>query len=764
LRTFRRARRRLVEDLGIEPGPELQLLEVSILAREPQETYRPEDLDQPPRRSSPLVGRVRLVQRIETALGRESPLVLLGAPGVGKTRLAQELASRAVDAGRRVGWVDLRNASFGQPELADRVATWARGSPGGIVVLDNAESAVEAIEDVLDRISRMAPDVEVIITSRVPIGSAVCVTLPALDVPATDDPDEVEACESVRLLRALLGVVAPNAAVTTEMAAKLCRRVGGMPLGIELAAELSQVMPLSEVERIVGSRLGSEIEAAVTAALECLDDLERTVLQRLSVVAGNLDAGVVRSLLGRNDDAVIGRLIRLGLLHFDPARPDGPYSILEPLREMFAALTPDDERRAALDRLADYCVERSDHGRGPAATTTEVGTLRADLARELPWHRQAIRHLAECGDDRRALLIAGNLELPLYALGWWDTNVELQDAALAIPGPFSSLRANVHAARGRPGLLHRLDVDHLTTAVEMAERIGDTAITAKATYQLGIRRWWERRWDDALELLDRARRMAAECGDPFVEVEASRFAGVALVSAGDIERGLDVQIKILRRVERARHNELHIPHVRMYLGHCRRHIGDDAAAQVDLESARTGFERIGNRSSLIHVCAGLAELYTDRGRADLALARAAQALRTAADSKITTYDPWVLCTIARLHATGGDVVSANAAIDRAVSSISRNWVGEIHRVAVELAMVTGCLGEFEATARLIGVVDGNEDRRELPFRTPAEGARLAQATESARVLGDEYERLRRRGETSTVAEAVGPLIQRSYRG
>ena len=112
-----------------------------------------------------------------------------------------------------------------------------------------------------------------------------------------------------------------------------------------------------------------------------------------------------------------------------------------------------------------------------------------------------------------------------------------------------------------------------------------------------------------------------------------------------------------------------------------------------------------------------------------------------------------------MHAAEGDIDSALSAIERAVTSLGRNWIGEIHRVAVELAAVTTCLDEFEATARLIGVADANEDRRELPFRTPAERGRLTQAVEgAARVLGDDYEHLRRRGETSTVVEAVGPLI------
>jgi DNA-binding SARP family transcriptional activator/tetratricopeptide (TPR) repeat protein len=760
LSTFRRARRRLVDDLGVEPGPELQLVEASILAQEHVFVERCEDLDPPPRPLGPLIGRERLLERVETALVRSRPVVLVGTPGIGKTRLAVEIAGRAEAAGRRVGWIDLRNAPFGDRGAAVRVAAWTRSWPGGLVVLDNAETAVDLVGEILTEVGRTRLGTPVLITSQVPVRSeTVAVALPAMGLPASDDPDEIEASESVRLLRAMLGVLAPNTSVTSGLAADLCRRMGGLPFGIKTVADLARLLPLTEVARIAASQVGSEIEVATAAILAQLGEADRTALARLSTVAGNLDAKLVRSLVGVDDLAVIEHLIELGLMQFDPTHPSGPYSIVEPLREFLAGRLPAHEREDVLDRLVDHSIERARQRTLPPANSHEGQSLRAELARELPWYRQAIAYLAERGDDQRALQIASELELTLYALGWWVNNTELQEAALAIPGPPSSVRARVHAARGRPGLLHQIDEEHLTTAIEMAEGLGDTATAAKATYQLGIRRWWERRWDEALELLDRAQRMAAACSDHFVEIEAVRFGGVVLVSAGQIEQGIKTQVEVLGRVERSRKSGLLAPHVRMYLGHCRRHIGDDDAAVADLESARSDFERIGNTATLIHVCAGLAELYADRCQSGVALGRAAQALRTAANGKISTYDPWVLCTVARVHASEGDVTSALAASDTAAVALSNNRIGEIHRVALELAAVSACIGEHEAAARLIGVADANEDRRELPFWTPAERTRLDGARARAmRSLGDDFEHLRRRGETSTVAEAVGPLL------
>jgi tetratricopeptide (TPR) repeat protein len=760
LTTYRRARRRLVEDVGVEPGPELRLLEASILARDQLYVERSEDLDHPPRTPGQLVGRERLLERTETALARCSPIVLVGAPGIGKTRVAVAIANRAEAAGRRVGWIDLRNASFADPGLLGRVAAWMRSWPGGLLVLDNAETALDFVEEVLTANACTRLDTQVLITSRTSVRSAsVAVALPTLTLPATDDPVEIEASESVRLLRLMLGVQALNTAVTSELAADLCHRMGGLPLGLKVVADLARVMPPAEVERIASTRVRSDLESAIGPIIERLAEEDRSALTHLSVVAGNLDVELAQALVGRSDPAVIARLTEAGLVQFDPTHPIGPYSIVEPLREHLADRLEAHERRGVLDRFADHSIERARRRNLPPTNSRDGRELQAELERELPWHRQAIEYLAQQQDDRRALQIAGELEMPLYALGRWATNTELQDAALAVRGSASSIRAKVHAARGRPGLLHQFDEEHLTTAIEMARGLRDTATAAKATYQLGIMRWWERRWSEALDLLARAEGMAATIGEPFVEIEASRFRGVALVSAGEVEHGLGVQVGVLRRLERARRSRLHVPHVRMYLGHCRRHVGDDDAAIVDLESSRSDFVQFGNTASLIHVCAGLAEIYADRGHSDLALRRAGEALTIAASGRINTYDPWVLCTIARVHSSEGDVASALAAVDAALAALRYNWIGETHRVALELAAVSVSLGEYEAAARLIGVVDANEDRRELPFRTPAERTRLDRARALAtNSVGDDFEYLRRRGETSTVAEAVGPLL------
>jgi hypothetical protein len=399
----------------------------------------------------------------------------------------------------------------------------------------------------------------------------------------------------------------------------------------------------------------------------------------------------------------------------------------------------------------------------PTPTVRGGELLRDALTRELAWHKQALGHLAAIGDDRRALTLVAALELPLYALGWWRANTELQDLALGIPGPPSDLRAHVHAARGRPGRFHQFDEDHLQRAMGMADEVGDMATWVRAAYQLAIRRWWQGRHHDALELLSRGRLVADQIGDAFLIGECTRFTGIVLVCAGEAERGFDLQLGLLRAMEHTAGMELLLPHLRMHLGHCRRHVGDDDAARADLEAACAGLEEVGNRTSLIHVCAGLAEIHGDHQHTDDALALAGKGLAASAAADVDTYDPWILCTVARVHAGAGDQLLAQNAAADAVASLASAWLGETHRVASELAFVGNEVGAVNAAARLIGVVDATPDQRELPFQSPAERARLQRTRDAVSgALGDAYPELVEQGRHSSLAEAAFQLTDAQW--
>ncbi len=804
LATFRRARIALVNGLGLEPGDDLQRTQRAVLANDVDalEVRLAEDEvegELPPASSGPLVGRAVELDRAERALASTSTLVLLGAPGVGKTRLAAELAFRAAEA-VDVTWVDLRGAQFADETAVDQAVRWVRRHPGGLIVFDNAEADRRLAAELVRAVRRVAPRVAVVVTSRAPIEvesaammlRPLAVSIPERGSDAAADPagrtgafadasrtgggeqaqgggergdaeqqdGEDGQPAAVVLLRSLLAVRAPEAEVSEQTQVELVRLVGGLPLGLRLVADLAHMVSPEELVARAGNLVVDELGPSVHALLDQLGGDACRAMAALSVVPGRLDSAAVEALTGHDvGSRTIGALHDAGLLHYDAASPDAPYSLLEPIRDVAAAILDElGDRTEVLDRLTEDCLRRSKELSKPTVGHS-LSEIAARLEHDLPLHRQAMAHLAAHGRAEPALKLAVNLELGLYLIGRWKVATELQSAALAIDGPPSRRRALVHVMRGRPGPLHLMDAAHQEVARAMAEQVGDPATVARAMCYLGLRAWWDGDHPLALQRLHEAKRWADESGSPFAETDVGRFVGVVLLSAGEVDRGLAMQRSALARAETEDGLRAFVPHVRMYLGHSRRSIGDVDAAIVNLEAARSEFEDASNVASLIHVNAGLAELAADRGDAAGARNLSLRGLELAVMGARFEYDGWLACTLARACVADGDEAGARAAAAEAVAGVRRGWVGETHRVAAELASIAQALGDAPAAARLIGLADATPDRRELPFVTPAERERV----ESARRWVDgrlgrwaqhEYEL----GAGSMLAEAAARLV------
>ena len=458
LATYQRARRRLVDSLGLEPSEDLQRTQLAVLSNELSslrvtEAGALDDFQILPQALGRSVGRDPWIERVESALLRNLPVVVVGAPGAGKTRVAIEVARRARERGLDVAWIDLRNVDFAGTTLAADVVKWIRRRPGGLVVVDNAETNTSVAIDLVAAVRRSSSEVGLVVTSRVALPiEAVPEHVGPLALPAGTTVEEIEASPAVALLRDLLALRAPQAKVDSELAARLVSRVGGLPLGIRLVADLSRSVPPADVLAKTISTLVTEIEPALEAVLSSLEPSCRHGFAAISVVAGQMDAALIAALVGSVDvDDVLSKLCDNGLVQFDDERADAPYSMLEPLRDVAARMLDSSDRMDVLDGLVDECVRRSEsYGREMRSIDVKY-PLRDRVGREVPWHRQAIQHLSMVGESVRALRIVAGLEWPLYTLGWWVENTELQDAALAIPGEPTSMCARVHAARGRPG-------------------------------------------------------------------------------------------------------------------------------------------------------------------------------------------------------------------------------------------------------------------------------------------------------------------------
>jgi predicted ATPase/DNA-binding SARP family transcriptional activator len=361
LALYAETRRLLADELGVDPSPDLDRLHTAMLRRDAS-------LEEQPRRAhlTSFVGREEELRRVAVLLRERRLVTLVGPGGTGKTRLAQELAAPGREG---VRWVEL--APLGDPVDVPRAVLAAVGAREAglmergvrpadplerlrsalaskrlLLVLDNCEHLVEAAARLVDALLAACPELRVLATSREPLGVPGESLWP---VPPLDEPS------AVRLFLDRATAVRPHfapAGGSAAAVAKVCRRLDGMPLAIELAAARLRSLTVEQVlERLDdrfslltgGSRTAlprhQTLRAVVDWSWDLLDEPERVLLRRLSVFAGGatLEAAEEvcggRGLPGAAVLDVLARLVDRSLLEAVAAEPGTMrYRLLETVR------------------------------------------------------------------------------------------------------------------------------------------------------------------------------------------------------------------------------------------------------------------------------------------------------------------------------------------------------------------------------------------------------------------------------------------------
>ena len=305
---------------------------------------------------------------MQEALKAHRLVTLTGVGGVGKTRLATEVAARLADEFPDGVWFFELAAVADPAAVPDAVAAvlGITQQPGKTVsesvaaalegrvrllVFDNCEHVLDAAADLVEAILAHSATVRVLATSREGLGVAdeQLWLVPSLEVGAGIDS------AAVTLFVERARSVAPRFSMATadEAAAvvEICRRLDGIPLAIELAASRMASMTASEVRDrldqrfrlLVGSRRGLErhhtLRHAVAWSYDLLDDEEKSLLERCSVFAGGFDlqsACAVGGFDGSDDYAVLDlldALVRKSLLVADRSSGRTRFSMLETIRQ-----------------------------------------------------------------------------------------------------------------------------------------------------------------------------------------------------------------------------------------------------------------------------------------------------------------------------------------------------------------------------------------------------------------------------------------------
>ncbi|MGH9185082.1 MAG: ATP-binding protein, partial [Acidimicrobiales bacterium] len=414
LRVYDAFRRNLAEELGLDPSPELRDLEGEILRHEQPAAPR---IGLP---GNSLVGREVELSETVSRLASSRLVTLTGPGGVGKSRLALHAAARVSDDYRDGLWL-CELAAVGSSELvAASVASvlhlqrQSADTTGAVVhflatrhallVLDNCEHVLDGVRELIAAVLARAPDVDVLTTSRQRLGvegEHVVRVAPLLvaDWDDTDSPAVALFVDRAKAVRPEFALSAENLAPVCE----LCRRVGGLPLAIELAASRVVARTPGEVlvdveERI--DRLGDplraterhrSIEAVMTSSYDSLDSAGQHAFRTVAVFAGGFtaDAATAVADLGPHDAVdALASLVERSLLGAEETAGTTRFSMLEPVRQyaearLSGAGSYEDTRShhaawaARWIEAADTGLRGADEARWATAIAAEVANLRA---------------------------------------------------------------------------------------------------------------------------------------------------------------------------------------------------------------------------------------------------------------------------------------------------------------------------------------------------------------------------------------------------
>jgi predicted ATPase/DNA-binding SARP family transcriptional activator len=329
LDAYRAARRTLVDQLGIEPGPELQALERAILTQDEEleptgratrstvpVTVRSRATNVPAELTS-LIGREADTERVRALIDRHRLVTLVGSGGVGKTRVAQRVARSSVaDFDHGAWFVDLL-AVERRSDVAGMVLTAVGISdrPGSaaldtvvdglrarslLLVLDNCEHVLAATAALGTRIVVECPGVRLLATSRAPLavpGERVA----RLEPLATEEEGSgLPAAAALFVERAESYGASSHRPEEVATIRELCKRLDGIPLAIELAAARTRAMGPAELLGRLDDRLRllvrpghsatrahqQTLEATIAWSYDLLSSGEQATLRRLGVFHG----------------------------------------------------------------------------------------------------------------------------------------------------------------------------------------------------------------------------------------------------------------------------------------------------------------------------------------------------------------------------------------------------------------------------------------------------------------------------------------------
>jgi predicted ATPase/DNA-binding CsgD family transcriptional regulator len=676
-----------------------------------------------PAQVSSFIGRDGELAEVRALVGSWRLVTLTGTGGAGKTRLALQVAAGlAAGAGDGVWFADL--APLGDPDLvAVTVADvlGVRQEPGRpvldtlveavggrslLLLLDNCEHVIGACAKLADTLLRGCPNLTLLATSREPLGidGERVYRVPSMGIPAAgDDTDAIRASEAVRLFTDRAGQHGVTLAWDQETASvigRVCRRLDGIPLAVELAAARLRVMPTVELEARLDRRFslltgGSRaapprqqtLRAMVDWSWELLPGAERAVLARLSVFAGEFGLAAAEAVAAGPDVPAaeilghLGALVDKSLVQFgDTGTGPGRYRLLETVRQ-YAAGQLDAHGPAAVNHARtahrDYYLALAEAA-APRLVAHDQAAWLDRLDAELGNLRAAIAFSLTQPDPEPGLRLGASLRVYWRARGHAAEGAGALRTLLDAPAAQEATLPRARALTAAAGLLQQMGSyaiaeDYSQEGLAIARAVGDDYLLGELLY---VRAWVMLRQgqqDAALPLIEQGLGLARRLGDPHLTGFLLTARANATYAAGDPAGAARNAAEALRLFRQAGDRQ-HMGTMLGNLGNYELSAGDLDAARGHLTESLDIFRALNHRDGIAYqtVNLGLAEYLS--GSPDTAEALFAESLDLARRMGMKALTAYPLIGLALAgHAGAGPGWSArlHGAADQAFADLGR---------------------------------------------------------------------------------------------
>jgi predicted ATPase/DNA-binding winged helix-turn-helix (wHTH) protein len=694
------------------------------------------------------IGRERELVEIKRLLPGKRLLTLVGVGGIGKTRLALQVASEVVDAYRDGVWL-VELGSISDPLLVPTSLAQVLGvqeragtsltdtlcanlkSRQLLLILDNCEHLLDACARLADAVLRSAAEPTIMATSResLHVAGEQTYTLQSLSLPErSTDAEAVGRSEAAQLVVERARQQLPDFELTAARAlavAELCIHLDGIPLALELAAARIRSLSIEQINARLHDRFKlltggthtalprqQTLRATLDWSFDLLGEQERVMLRRLAIFAGGFTleaASAVAADAALDEYAVIdllSQLVARSLVVADTNDAGTRYRLLETTRAYALEKLVEAHEIGALQRRhARYFRERFERAYVDWLCMPDVD-WRADYLPERDNVRASLDWaLGDGGDPVIAIALAGasgTVWATLSLFGEGRQRLEAAVARVGVQTPESD-QARLWLWRG---LLWRMAaptqaVADFERAVDLYRRLGDSLGLGHSLVELGGMLAIIGRYEEAASVLAKAFAMLERAGVP----------------------------KALARYFQS-------------LGFLKQLTDDIASARMHYEKALSLYRSSGAESSALAMILNLADMTWALGDLDAALVACVDVVARLRESPLAkTYLLGnALTNLAGVHTERGELVEALAAAQEGLplrEEAGLAWVTLDH-----LALRAALDGKLATACRLAAFADSTYKAKETsrqPNEARAHG-RL-QALLREKLAPDELERL-----------------------